>query len=300
MAASTHGAGPLGVLMLLWSYLPLPVAHAIGALLGLAGSLVPNFNRAVARRNLELCFPASSEKERRRLERRSLIETGKTAAETPLLWCGDPGRVLGLVREVVGGEAVDRALAEGRGVIVAGPHLGAWEMLGLYLGSRYPLTALFRPPRYASMARLMSAGRERTGGRLVPTDAQGVRAVFKAAAKGEVVGILPDQDPRQSGGAFADFFGIPAYTMTLLSKLAAKSGVLVVIGYAERLPAGRGYRIHFDPVDDAVQDRDPAVSTAVLNAAVEQAVRGIPAQYQWSYKRFRTRPEGEPDLYRGI
>ncbi|WP_303909329.1 lysophospholipid acyltransferase family protein [Thiohalomonas denitrificans] len=296
MTGCAPKSGWLGILMRAFAALPLPLAHATGALLGWLAELFPNRNREITRRNLELCLPDLSPGERHRLERRSLIETGKTLAEAPQTWCGEPEEILSRIESTSGESAVKQALSEGRGVIVAGPHLGAWEVIGLYLGAHYPITSLYRPPDSAALERLMTTGRERTGARLVPTDAKGVRALLKRVSRGEMVGILPDQDPGYEAGVFAPFFGIPALTMTLVPKLAAKSHALVVVGFAERLPGG-GYHIPFVPVGDTIYDPDPAISATALNQAVEQAVRHCPEQYQWSYKRFRRRPEGEPGLY---
>ncbi len=296
MAGCAPKTGWLGRSMRAFAAVPLPAAHAIGTALGRMIDLFPNRTREVTRRNIELCLPELSPDERHRLARRSLVETGKTLAETPRTWCSEPEEILTWVKGVSGETAVKQALSEGRGVIVAGPHLGAWEMIGLYLGAHYPITSLYRPPQSPALEKLMTAGRERTGASLVPTDAKGVRSLFKRLARGEMVGILPDQDPGYKAGVFAPFFGVPAVTMTLLSKLAVKSRALVVVGFAERLPQG-GYHIHLIPVEDAIYDPDLSASAAALNQAVEKAIRRRPEQYQWSYKRFRRRPRGEPGLY---
>jgi KDO2-lipid IV(A) lauroyltransferase len=133
---------------------------------------------------------------------------------------------------------------------------------------------------------------------LAATDAGGIRTLMSALRRGEQIGILPDQDPKGGAGVFAPFFGIATKTMTLLPKLAGKSGAAVLVAYAERLSWGRGYRIHFLPLDEAIYDRDEVVAVTALNSAVELAVRQNPEQYAWNYKRFRSRPEGEPSLYR--
>ncbi len=284
------------VLFRLLARLPLPLLHRLGAGIGWLFSVIPNRHLAVTRRNIALCFPELNAAEQQSLVRRSLMETGKTVLEMPLLWCGDGERVLGLVRETVGVEHVDAALAAGRGAIPVSPHLGAWELVGLYLGHRHPLTALYRPPRQADFDRFIHRSRERLGARLVPTDGAGVRALYRALGQGELAGILPDQEPRE-GGVFASFFGIPAYTITLVSRLAGRGGAPVILSFAERLPRGAGYRLHFIPIPPAVADPDPETAATALNGAITEAVRDLPAQYQWSYKRFSTRPPGEPPLY---
>lgn len=288
---------PLALALLrLVAYLPLPLLHGAGALLGWLAWLIPNPNRTITLRNLALCHPGLTNGARRRLARQSLVELGKTVMETPKIWLADGNAVLGLIREVRGAALADEALRAGRGLLVAIPHLGDWEICGLYL-SRYDFTALFRPPRQVRFGEVMRAGRERLGARLVPTDAGGIRALHHALGRGGAVAILPDQDPRDQGGAFAPFFGIAANTPTLLPRLAHKSGAPVLFCFAERLPRGRGFRLHLVPADDAVGAKDAATAVAALNRGVERCVAIAPAQYQWAYKRFRTRPEGEPPIY---
>lgn len=288
---------PLALALLrLVAHLPLPLLHGAGTLLGWLAWLVPNPVRAVVRRNLALCYPDMKPGARRRLARRSLVELGKAIAETPKIWLADGEAVLGLIREVQGGEWVEQALNSKQGLLVAIPHLGDWEICGLYM-SRYDFTALFRPPRQTRLGSVMRAGRERLGAKLVPTDAGGIRALHQALRRGGAVAILPDQDPRDQGGAFAPFFGVAANTPTLLSRLAHKSGAPAVFCFAERLARGRGFRLHLLPAPAGIDSADAAVATAAVNRGVEQCVALAPAQYQWAYKRFRTRPQGEPPIY---
>jgi len=277
--------------------IPLPLSHAIGKLLGWLFFVVPNEHRALSARNLALCFPQLSRWQRLQLLRRSLEETGKTIMEVPLIWCGSGRRVMGLVKKKSGEEAVREAMSSGRGMIAVSPHIGSWEMSGLYLSNHYDITSMYRPPRYASLAGLMRHGRERLGAHLVPTDASGIKLLMQALRQGKMIGVLPDQDPRDTGGVFAPFFGIPANTMTLLPKFAQKSGAAVIYAFAERLSWGRGFHLHFIPAPE-VGSSDMTVAATAVNAAVEACVRIAPAQYQWSYKRFRTRPAGESSLYR--
>jgi len=159
------------------------------------------------------------------------------------------------------------------------------------------MTCLYRPARQQGMGTVVVAGRERMGIRLAPTDTRGVRILLQALKVNELIGILPDQDPRDEAGVFAPFFGVQAKTMTLLSRLAHKSGAPLLFCMAERLPWGRGFRLHFLPAPSGIDSSNTALAAAALNQGVEQGVKLAPAQYQWSYKRFRTRPAGEPSLY---
>lgn len=283
-------------LLRLAARLPLPVVHAFGVVVGWLLWLVPNSQCRIAAINLVLCFPEWNAVARRRLLRRTLVETGKTMLELGPLWRWDRQRVLALVCAVEGEEALRTALAGGRGAILITPHLGSWEMAGLYYSAHYPLTTLYRPDRLGLEA-LIRAGRGRLGARLVATNSQGVRALLQALRENGVLGILPDQDPGREAGLFVPFFGLPTNTMTLVSRLAIKTGAVTLLTYAERLPRGRGYKIHLEPLPSVVGVGPLEVSVVTLNAAVEQAVRRLPEQYLWSYKRFKRRPPGENKFY---
>ncbi len=279
------------------SVMPLPLVHLLAQGVGRVAWLAGGKSVRIATRNIERCFPELDEGARKALVRATLVETAKAMLESGILWLGRSGRVEALVREVVGEHHLKDALEAGRGVILAVPHLGNWEVVGLHCSARHPMTSLYRPPRMAALDDLIRTARQRHGATLVPTNAGGVRKLLRALQENHVTAILPDQDPRDQGGRFAPFFGIEANTMVLLSRLAQRSGAPVLLSYAERLPRGRGFRLHFEPLGEAVGGEDLARSLETLNGAIERAVRRLPAQYQWTYQRFRTRPEGEPPFY---
>lgn len=287
----------LKLFLRLCALLPLPIARAAGGAIARLTILIPNRSREVTRVNIDACFPDWDDGRRRRLVRRSLIETGKTVTEMGPLWYWPGDRVLKLVGGVSGKEALDEALGRGNGAVLATPHLGNWEMVGLYSSSLYPMTSLYRPPRIRDLDIFMRGARERLGARLVPANAGGVRALYKALEHGDLVGILPDQEPNEGGGVFADFFGIPAYTMTLIGRLVHKTGAAVFFAYAERLAGGRGFHLHYVAAPDDLAGRPIEEITAAINAGVEAIVRRAPEQYQWSYKRFNKRPDGGGRLY---
>lgn len=277
--------------------LPLWAAHALGAGLGTLLAVVPNTLRRVAAINIAACLPEQDAPARRRLLRRHLIETGKTFTEMGAMWYWPMPRLLGMMRAVSGIDRVDAAQRRGRGVILASPHLGAWEMAGLYVSVHYPMTILYRPPRLRALEELSRGARARFGARLVPTDAGGVRALYQALARGEALGILPDQNPDPGSGVFAPFFGIPAYTMVLIARLARKTGATLFVAYAERLPHGQGYHLRFREAPAEFATATPEQAAAIMNKLIETCVREQPAQYQWNYKRFRIQPEGRTPLY---
>ncbi len=279
------------------AYLPLRLNHAIGAFSGRRALHGDRTELRTACTNIALCFPELSKSEQQQLLQQTMIELGKTFSEIGVLWFGSKEQIEKLVYEVRGEALLKAGLACGKGVILTSPHLGNWEVIGAYCSSRYPMTNLYRPPRQEGMDEVLRNSRERFGSKLAPTNAKGVRALYQALNNNELVGILPDQDPGENGGQFAPFFGIQTNTMTLLSRLAQKSGATVLCVWAERLPSNRGFALHFSPVADEIYSDDMQTSITALNQAVEAAIRQIPAQYQWGYKRFKTRPPGEAQLY---
>jgi KDO2-lipid IV(A) lauroyltransferase len=285
------------ILLRIISWFPLSVAHGLGRFLGGFFYSYSNELSRITRRNIELCFPKLGSRKVDELTRESLMQTGMALIECGALWLWPTRRVLDQVREVTGRELIEAAVKEGNGVIFVIPHLGSWETVALYSSKYWPTTSLYRPPRLAGLDQLIRSGRERAGAKLVTTDVSGVRALRKALSQGEVVIILPDQDPGRGAGVFAPFFGIQANTMTLLSRLADKSGATVLTAYAERLSKGGGYHIHISSSPEGLADKDSVVAATCLNRVVEQCARDLPAQYQWGYRRFKNRPEGGEKLY---
>ena len=289
----------------LFGRLPLGMAHGLGAMIGALAALTPNRMRQVTRRNLELCYPTMSPSARRRLERESLRETGKTLLEAPIFWQQPRNKVLAMVVDTPGIDAVHQAHAEGRGIILLTPHIGAWELGGLYASSLWPTTILYKPPKKPALDAPIREGRARFGAKVVPTDSGGMKALLHALKHAEAVGILPDQEPTEGQGIFTPFLGQSAFTMLLPMRLAARTQdnakggkqARIFFSITERLPKARGFRLHFMPAEDALYSDDMEQAAAALNRGVEACIRIAPTQYQWSYKRFRQRPEGEAEVY---
>ncbi len=286
----------LRLLVRFLSLLPLPLLRGLG---GVAGRLlwrIPNRERETARVNLRLCFPQMEPEARERLLRACLRETATTLLEMPAVWYGDTGKWLARMEaDEVRGE-IRRLLEQGRGLVVAMPHLGNFELGAHFFGDLAPATGLYRPPRKAGLEPVMLEGRSRPGrNRMVATDRSGIRALHQALGRGEIVVILPDQQPKaQRGGAgvFAPFFGVPALTMTLVHRLARRHGSPVYfIGFLRQRRTAR-YRVVGLEGDPAIGGSDPVAAAAALNAGVEALVRQAPEQYQWTYRRFERQPDG--------
>ena len=277
--------------------LPLRWLQRLGAVGGTLARWLGTREARVARRNLELALPGVAAGERDALHRATLAATAQTALECARLWTRPAAENVALVRRVHGGALLDAALAAPAGVLIAAPHLGNWELLNQYLASRTPLTIVYRAPRRAALEGLLRHGRGAPGVTQVRAEAGAVRTLLRTLQQGGTVGILPDQQPKQGEGVFAPFFGVPAWTMTLLPRLAQRTGATVLFAFAERLAGAEGFDVHVLPAPEGIADPDPARAAAALNAGVEACARQVPAQYQWTYKRFGMRPDGTEPRY---
>lgn len=265
--------------------LPLGLLHGLGALLGL-GALPLRRRSADLHANLR-----QAGLHRPGLALGAAMQLGAGMAELLPVWLRPLPRTLALVREVRGWEHVEAARAAGRGILALTPHLGCWELGGIYIGSHFPITFLYRPPRQGWADTLMRAGRERGGVRLATPDTKGVRAMLAALKRGEAVGILPDQVASKGDGVWADFFGRPAYTPTLAHRLARSTGAVPLLFVCERLAWGRGFRLWVEVLPAAGEDALAFI--AALNQAVERLIRRWPTQYLWTYRRYKA-PGGAP------
>lgn len=276
----------LYLLLRLLALLPLRALHGIGS--GLGRLLLWRRGRMVQNTavNLRIVRPPLDDAAQATLLREVLVESGKSASEIVKVWGAGAERALALVREVRGEALLDAALAAGKGVIIAAPHLGCWELLNYWLCRRTPMAILYRPPRIAAIEGLLRKVRGALAPEQVRADGAGVRTLYKRLAAGGTVGILPDQKPRAGEGQFAPFFGRDALTMVLLPRLAARTGATVLFAFAERLPRGTGYRIHLLPAPPGLADADLGIACGALNQGVQHCVELAFAQYQWQYKRY--------------
>lgn len=267
-------------LLRLVARLPLPLLHAIGSVLGrIVYAVSPRYRRMI-RHNLSVAGLDSP-----RMRSAVVAETGKGALEIPAIWLRPQDPVAAMVVEAVGWDHVESSAKSGKGLILLTPHLGCWEISGQYIASRTPITVMYSPPNLRSLEPLMKAGRNRGATmKSVPADMRGVRAMLKALRRGEAIGILPDQVPGVGEGDWAEFFGRPAYTMTLVGRLAEQTGAPVLLCWSRRLARGRGFRFEIEPLLAARPSESPVHA---LNRSLENLIGRCPEQYLWSYNRYK-------------
>lgn len=259
--------------------LPLSWLHAVGAL---AGRLTLRFSRRFfdkSARNLQAAgLPVQP------LAQASAAQAGRAAAETPWVWFASDAQIRRRVR-LEGLELLQAARNKRQGVILLTPHLGSFEVAARALAFSDPITVLYKPPKAQAGRVLVEQGRSQPSVRLAPANAIGVRRLLRALRQGEAIGVLPDQVPTNGEGAWAPFFGHPAYTMTLPQRLAELTGAQVLLAHGERLAGGRGWVVRIEPFDG------PPTPEAI-NQAMESLIRRFPEQYYWGYNRYREPPGG--------
>ena len=270
----------------LLSLLPLGLLHLLGGGLGrLVYWCSPTYRRHL-RENLAQAGinPA--------LRGAVAAETGKQMLELARIWMYPLEKALPLVSDVVGLEHVEAALRAGKGIVFLTPHLGCFEITAQYLSSLGDITVLYRPPKSDAAQELILAGRKREHLHLAPADLSGVRSLIKALKRGQMVGMLPDQAPKTGEGVWLKFFGRYAYTMTLAARLT-ETGAVSLLTWGERLPHGRGYRIHFLPPSTELSG-STVERAQQINFEIESLVRQCPSQYLWGYNRYKKPGGAEP------
>ncbi|MEM9101300.1 MAG: lysophospholipid acyltransferase family protein [Pseudomonadota bacterium] len=281
----------------LFGHLPPQCSHAFAKALAAFFGLLKTKTKTTVETNVRLVYPGLAPQEQQRLIKDSLQNAMISGFEIAHMWCASVQRIQSIRLEIEGEQHLQDALAYEKGVVLACPHLGNWELLNYYLATHYDLLALYRPPRIMEMESFMQSARQRFGGTLIPASPKGIKQLYRQLDRKKLLAILPDQEPGKSGGIFSPFFGTEALTMTLISRLLRKNHSRLVYAFAERIHP-KHYKIHFLPAETDAYSHDLAISTAALNRGVENCIALCPEQYQWTYKRFKTRPlPTDPRIY---
>lgn len=278
----------LFALVRLLALLPLPVIWLIGSGVGVLMQLSLPRLRRVAKTNIALCFPALTRAAKRRLLRQHFRALGQSLTGIGVPWYASPARLRRLVR-LRDADHFTQARAQNRNIILLAPHFVGLDVGGVRISSEQEVVSMYRAAKNPLVDRMLRR-RARFGAILFERSAN-LKSLIKLIRRGIPFYYLPDQDPGGAEHVFAPFFGVPTATLTALSRIA-RLGDAVVIPCATCLRRfGRGYEVRFYPplppfCGDALAD------ATHMNAAIETAVRDMPAQYLWVYKRFKTRDTG--------
>ncbi|MGB7298489.1 MAG: lysophospholipid acyltransferase family protein [Burkholderiaceae bacterium] len=271
-------AAELPRLLALLGKVPLSVARQVGSFIGLVSWLASPAYRKKIKTNLALAGYHSG-----KVPRQAIFEAGRLIAECPYIWSRTPREISRRILMNCSPEHMaEMAAAEkrGKGVLILTPHLGSFEVAARYYAAHRPITVLFKPAKIDFINKWLVAARQVDGINAVPPTVGGLRQMLRTLRQGNIVGLLPDQVPTGGDGEWSRFFGQPAYTMTLPQRLVEMTGCAVVLCVGERLDAGRGWRMHFEPLNEVP-------TPAVVNARFEQLIRRLPEQYLWGYNRYK-------------
>ena len=271
---------------------PLWLLHAVGAVLGWISYLAsPTYRRRFDANAMQAGMARAQ-------ARPAIAEAGRLIAELPYLWLRPGAEPILDKVQWDHAELIDDAHAQRRGIVFLTPHMGCFEVTAQAYAERFgpthgPISVMYRPARKPWLRDLVDRSRNRANLAAVPATLAGVRQMMRALRRGEAVGLLPDQVPPDGMGVWAPFFGKPAYTMTLASRLSQQTGAVLLLAWGERLPRGRGWIVHLAPFDEALPDAAgaQAESAAAVNRAMESLILRRPQQYLWGYDRYKT-PRG--------
>lgn len=282
------------VLFWLLHLLPLRLLAPLGKGLGLLVYWIAWERRRVVRTNLRLCFPGMDDGERERLSRRHFRAFGRTVLEHGILWWGSEARIRRLVR-FEGRENLDREI--GRPLIVLVPHFVGLDMGGIRVSIDYSMMSMYSHQKNKVLDDILLHGRTRFGESVLVSRQDGVRPVIRHLRGGGAFFYLPDMDLGPRDSVFVPFFGVPAATVTALSRLVRLTGARVVPCITRQLPDAQGYVSRFYPAWADFPGASVEDDTRRMNAFIEERAREMPEQYYWLHKRFKTRPPGEPRFY---
>lgn len=283
-----------GLLRLL-SWLPLPALAVLGTALGTLIFHLMKSRRKIAVRNLAVCFPEMDTAQQHKTAKRCFQLVATTALNMGVNWWASPDRLERLV-SFEGKSHYDKALADGRNIILLAPHAIALEMAGLMLSRERSMITMYQATKKPLLNDLVKDRRGRFGGILVERRAP-LRSLLRLIKAGNPFYYLPDQDAGDKG-VFVPFFGIEAATFPVLSKFTKLGDAVVLPCFTHILPRGKGWHVIIgEPLENfpGLSETDDARR---MNESIEKMVRVAPEQYFWVHKRFKTRPDGEPDFYK--
>ena len=281
----------------LFALLPFGAAQRIGAAVGWLMWKLPNRSREVVRINFAHCLPELSPAEREQLVGETLINIGRSFAESACAWMWSPQKTVALIKEVEGEHLLDEALAEGKGLVGITSHLGNWEVLNHWYCLKCSPIIFYRPPKQKAVDELLQRQRTQLGNKVAASTREGIISVIREVRRGGAVGIPADPEPALKSGLFVPFFAIQALTSKFVPGLLKGGAANGVFLHCVRLPDHSGFKVIVERAPEALYSEDEAEAVAAMSACIENYVRRWPSQYMWSMKRFKKRPAGEKKWY---
>lgn len=275
--------------------LPLRARWGFGRALGYLAYLLARRRRHIVKTNLELCFPTLDPLEVKSLVRRNFSSSGISIIETALVWFSTPDGSND-VTDIEGLEILNKAVQEGRGVLLLGTHLSTLDLCGAVLSLHQPFDVMYRRNKNRLLETIMTRGRMRNFDAAI--ERSDVRQVIRRLRQGAVVWYGPDQDYGRKHSVFAPFFGVPAATITATARIVKMTKAEVVVFSHFRDERSGRYLIRLSKLPESYPTDNEVADCTTVNRAIEEAIMTDPTQYWWVHRRFKTRPAGEPRPYK--
>ncbi len=280
--------------MWLLHWLPLPLLGRFGDAVGSLLFALLGKRRRIALTNLRLCMPELSEDERVALARRHFQAYSRSVWERGILWWASEARLRRLIRV----EPAFPGAEIGSGpTILLCPHFVCLDVAGVATAMRISASSMYVQQKNATFDKVLRAGRSRFKPVRLFTRQDGIKPILRALREGLPYFMLPDMDFGPKDAEFVPFFGIPAATLTATARIAASTGAQVIPVISTFLPGYQGWRVRYYPAWDNYPGPDISAATARMNEFIEARARETPAEYFWTHKRFKTRPDGAPSPY---
>lgn len=278
--------------------LPFKLLYFLGYVVGQLYWLFSKRDKHITLTNIGIAFTHLSHSDQRVMAKKSMIHTAINVFESLWVWEHSIQTVEKKVIEYDGLELLEEYEQSDKGTLLICGHFGSWEVLTSILGTHCEAPVyLGKLSGINLFDNHIKHGREFAGSKLVNTNREGLVQFENYLAQGHLTGLLSDQEPSLKYGQFAPFFNKPALTSLLAQNLIQKIKPNVIIAAAVRQPKGRGFKVCFFKPDDELLSHDLTISTPALNRMYERIIMLEPNQYIWNYKRYKTRPEGEPSVY---
>lgn len=281
----------------LFARLPFGLAQRVGAAVGWLMWKLPNRSREVVRINLGHCFPELSASEKEKLAGETLVNIGRSFAESACAWMWSPQKTVALIKEVEGEHLLDEALAEGKGVVGITSHLGNWEVLNHWYCLKCSPIIFYRPPKQKAVDALLQKQRTQLGNKVAASTREGIISVMREVRRGGAVGIPADPEPAVKSGRFVPFLGVQALTSKFVPGLLRGGAANGIFLHCIRLPDNSGFKVIVERAPEALYSDDEQTAVAALSSTIASYVQRWPSQYMWSMKRFKKRPAGEKRWY---
>jgi len=275
--------------------LPWAIQYRLATFLGNIAFNQLKSRRKTAILNLELCFPEWTAEQVQENTRQVFVDQMIGIFETLNAWyCPQwfKGRV-----SIEGLEHLQKAQAEGKGVLLLGTHSTLLDAGGYLCAQYFEPDVVYRPQNNPLLDMLIYRCRATIYANQIDHD--DMRGLIRHLKNGRAIWYSPDQDYGLKQGVMAPFFGTPAATVTAHRRLIkmTKAAAIPLYFYRDGDIANPQYKVLIEAPVENLPSEDEVDDATRVNKIIENQLRIAPTQYMWFHRRFKNRPEGYDKIY---